>query len=205
MPIPFSARVSVGGGGGRTSKINFLGTIDEMLALGGIFVEEEYKPSIAPTSIADLGANIGIASVWFALRYPKAEITAYEANPDLIPNLRRNVEPLGVRVENKAVTHKNGPVTFFVMHRNFSSSLDQKGSSIPVTVQGISLSDIRADFLKMDIEGAEFHAAHLARAKEIVGEMHGKSEADIEKMRGELSRYACSFTKPKGTFRAILR
>jgi FkbM family methyltransferase len=45
--------------------------------------------------IVDGGANIGLASVWFALRYPRAVVYAVEPEPRNFAMLRRNTAPYG--------------------------------------------------------------------------------------------------------------
>ena len=49
-----------------------------------IFVENDYSPPIslpAKARIMDIGAPIGLATLYFAGRYPDARIDSYEANP----------------------------------------------------------------------------------------------------------------------------
>jgi FkbM family methyltransferase len=43
--------------------------------------------------IIDCGANTGYASIWFALRYPRATVYAIEPEPENFTILRRNVSP----------------------------------------------------------------------------------------------------------------
>jgi FkbM family methyltransferase len=57
-------------------------------------VERAYADAISAGKvpvILDCGANIGLASIWFALRYPRARIYAIEPEPDNFAMLRRNV------------------------------------------------------------------------------------------------------------------
>lgn len=48
-----------------------------------------------PETILDIGANIGIASIFFALRYPSAKIYAFEPIPENFELLKRNIEGYG--------------------------------------------------------------------------------------------------------------
>ena len=58
--------------------------------------ESEYwlPPQFEPRSILDLGANIGIASIDFALRYPQASILAIEPVAANFQLLQKNISRL---------------------------------------------------------------------------------------------------------------
>src|SRR5271165_3717652 len=47
----------------------------------------------------DLGANIGLATVWFLNHFSHAQVVAVEANPDNYPSLSTNLDPYGKRVQ----------------------------------------------------------------------------------------------------------
>ena len=47
-----------------------------------------------PSVIIDAGANIGLASIWFASKFPEARILAIEPEKSNYELLVRNVEPL---------------------------------------------------------------------------------------------------------------
>jgi hypothetical protein len=56
-----------------------------------IFVNEEYEFSLDtdPAVIIDAGANIGLASIYYSIKYPKAKIIAIEpelSNYELLKN-----------------------------------------------------------------------------------------------------------------------
>jgi len=58
-----------------------------------IFGQREYEspfPDINPMLIVDAGANIGIATVYYATRYPNTKIIAIEPEPDNFDMLTRN-------------------------------------------------------------------------------------------------------------------
>lgn len=83
-----------------------------------IFVEESYLrpgfPPGQPKVIFDIGANIGLASVFFKQRYPDAYVVAAEPGPDsylaLTENFARYV-PDGL-AQNVAVTDRDGTARF---------------------------------------------------------------------------------------------
>ena len=63
--------------------------------------------------ILDLGANIGMASVFFALKYPLATIYAYEPDPITSKYLTENVRGLNVHCYQEAIYTKRGTTTFY--------------------------------------------------------------------------------------------
>ena len=61
-------------------------------------------PRFEPRSILDLGANIGIASIDFALRYPQASIIAIEPVAANFQLLQKNISAFpNIRALNVAV------------------------------------------------------------------------------------------------------
>ena len=58
-----------------------------------IFEKEIYRFSsdIENPKIIDCGANIGLSAIYFNRLYPKAEITAFEAEPAIFKTLKKNV------------------------------------------------------------------------------------------------------------------
>lgn len=61
--------------------------------------------------IIDCGANIGIASIWFAKRYPKAQIVAIEPDPGNLNMCRPNVAPFAnIRLVEGAIGAEAGAV-----------------------------------------------------------------------------------------------
>src|SRR5262245_14044738 len=60
-----------------------------------VFVKREYDFEVArePRVIVDAGANIGLAAVYFASRFPRARILAIEPEDDNFTLLERNVAP----------------------------------------------------------------------------------------------------------------
>lgn len=128
-----------------------------------VWIEEAYRLPfpITPCVIVDLGANIGLASVWLAKRYGCSWIIAVEpcaANARLV---RRNMadNDLPGEVVEAAVGPIDGAV-LFEEHRH--SNLGRVGSN-GRRVPGVSMvsllqslpADSPVDLIKMDIEGSE--------------------------------------------------
>ncbi len=137
-----------------------------------IFIEEDYyfATNNPRPRIIDCGANIGIATLYFKWLYPKAEIVAFEIEPDNIKIYEKNIESnklKNVTLHKKAVGGHSGPVILYGNRRagTISTTLldeqvkkDQSYEAHCVEVDMVLLSNYiheRIDFLKMDIEGAE--------------------------------------------------
>lgn len=131
-----------------------------------IFVDNHYRVATKePHFIADLGANVGYSSIYFARNFPEALIVAVE--PDLsnyallCENTRSypNVRPINAAVwkDNRSNLGIVNPTDDRWAIRVGQVESDQ--GAVPT----ITLEDVQAlnpgrpiDLLKMDIEGAEY-------------------------------------------------
>ena len=167
-----------------------------------IFCRGEYAISVEtpPVRIIDAGANIGLASVYFANQYPDATIIAIEpelANYTLLVQNTKNypnVIPLQVALWD-TITELNlfdsglGSWAFMVGEDSAQNQL-----SVPVVHEGhltktITIEKILEDYnmneidiLKMDIEGAEKEvfessAAWIKKVKSLIIELHERYKA----------------------------
>jgi FkbM family methyltransferase len=135
----------------------FLHSVDE------IFIRQVYKficDNDTPY-ILDCGANIGLSVIYFKKLFPQAVITAFEADPAITDLLKKNTEHFEhVNVISGAVWHENGKLAFFA--EGSIGGMIAQGSTPKrnqVEVPAIRLRDFLdrpVDFLKIDIEGAEF-------------------------------------------------
>lgn len=151
----------------------------------------EYTFTEAPERILDLGAHKGIATEFFARKYPHANIHAYEPNRKLYRKLAARMKKYpNVRVFSEAIAH-DGSVEFFVSERNVSSSLFGEGRGFQMPSVSLRTAIERIGFpvaIKMDIEGAEFEslADIPGGVQEIVGELHpekaGRTNEDARSM-----------------------
>lgn len=137
-----------------------------------IFIDQEYDFVVEtpPKTIVDAGANIGLATIYFANRYPEAKIIAIEPEKSNFELLKKNVEPysnvypVNAALWNKneeinVVDHGRGKWAFMTEGKNSSESLP---GDIRHTIRAITIDRIIDDFeldkidiLKIDIEGAE--------------------------------------------------
>ena len=139
------------------------------LAFGFIelFVKEEYDVALPTTTplIVDCGANIGLAMVYFKVRYPGARVICFEPNPascELIDEHIRENNLRDVTVQRAACGAAPGEASFFINSTDsILSSFDRERAQaeVEIKVPVVRLSEsIRGpvDLLKMDVEGAEW-------------------------------------------------
>jgi FkbM family methyltransferase len=136
------------------------------LGLNEVFQDEIYKftTSNKEPLIIDCGANLGMSIIYFKKLYPDAKIIAFEADKNIFNFLEKNVRSFGlknVELINKAVWNANEDLIF--MEEGGAGGRIENGnnnSDLKMTrVQGIKLNQFlreKVDFLKIDIEGAEF-------------------------------------------------
>jgi FkbM family methyltransferase len=127
----------------------------------------------APMHIVDLGANVGITTLWFALRYPAARLLAVEMMPEnaLMLEQLKSLNNLDLVIANVAAGHRSGTVR---VRRNTEHSrhslaeiddgqardwgFNGEYSELPARRLAEIMDSAgwpRADLAKIDIEGAE--------------------------------------------------
>ncbi|MEQ1762394.1 MAG: FkbM family methyltransferase [Pyrinomonadaceae bacterium] len=140
-----------------------------------IFVDEVYRynPSGSSPVIIDCGANIGLSVVYFKELCPGAKIVAFEPDPAVFDLLKKNVlerSYTDVELVNEAVWVDNSILNFSAEGALGGKVSDDKSKSELIAVQGKRLRDVLdrdIDFLKLDIEGAEY--AVLEDCKDLLG------------------------------------
>lgn len=162
--------------------------------LRAIFGERElYLDSISPSNIVDLGANVGYASVYYALQYPEAKIVAVEMEPNNLLLLRKNgapyrtiqiVEsPIWNRPELLEVVHASEAWAFHVRRATEDSCSSIRATTIPELMESYGMESI--DILKVDIEGAETvlfadnYDLWIDRVRVICIETHGAAALEV--------------------------
>ncbi|WP_353572721.1 FkbM family methyltransferase [Candidatus Albibeggiatoa sp. nov. BB20] len=153
----------------------YLDTKDSLnLASGDIFEPDEValvKQYIKQGDVViDIGANIGYYSLLFAqLVGETGHVIAFEPDPDNFALLQKNIslnQYRNVTLVQKAVATENSQAQLFLcdenkgMHRLYDSVCCQTS----IEVETVCLDDYlptlvnRVDFIKIDIEGAEYNA-----------------------------------------------
>ena len=150
-----------------------------------VWVEEIYRfpTTIAPEVIVDLGAHIGLASLWMAKHYGSTTIIAVEANPENADLARRNLEENAVTgsVINAAIAAEAGDGYFADLTQSNVGRLSDTGRP----VKRITMEDVlrlvpagkSIDLLKIDIEGGEVDVLSapdrwIGSVKAIAAEFH---------------------------------
>jgi FkbM family methyltransferase len=174
-----------------------LNDLSELLVLEEIWRRGEYDQAASAArsaqTIVDLGANIGLASLWFRGLNPAARNVAVEPDPRTYAKLVQNVgHDTGTETVNVAITDRTCSVAFFSSAQSWGSRVATESEDSSTLVDGVTLDDLttklaleRVDILKMDIEGMEWSvlpgADCLKRTGMVIGEMHPhESGADPE-------------------------
>lgn len=133
------------------------------IALGGIY---EFATGRPDPRILDCGSNIGASILYFKSLYPSARVIGFEADPLVLPYLEGNLRANNLRdveIVRAALSSSAGQVGFLpdgLYGGRISSaeeSLDASAQEIRVpTARLYDYLDEPVDFLKMNIEGAEF-------------------------------------------------
>jgi FkbM family methyltransferase len=173
----------------------------DMLTFIEVIKEQVYKDvlSLVPRceAIVDLGANIGLASLYFASHYPACRIFAVEPNPSTYALLTSNLAPLieagRCQTLNAAVwrraTDLGAAESVKTNHYSAFKTTEVVGKSSEggPKISGLPMSRIllqsgfqKVDLLKVDIEGAEVELfqdelSWLTTVRAIAIEFHGES------------------------------
>jgi FkbM family methyltransferase len=120
----------------------------------------EFRDVVDPTVIVDAGANVGITSIFFTKRFPRAKVIAIEPEPANFVMLERNVAGLGnVVAIQAALWWKREPLAIEdpgLGDWGFQVSPAMDGTVPVITMEDLIRTEGRIDVLKLDIEGAEF-------------------------------------------------
>ncbi len=134
--------------------------------------------------IVDLGANIGLSVVFLKRLYPRARITAVEADPHIFRFLERNAAAFGitnVRLINAAAHDCEARLGFYSEGADSGHLAEDAAASCQVQAidtRALLEKEPVIDMLKMDIEGAEGRvlrhcAPALRRVRNMYIEYHG--------------------------------
>lgn len=123
----------------------------------------KFKASSSNPCIIDCGANLGMSVIYFKQLYPNATIIAFEADDYIFNFLEKNMESFGfinVELINKAVWNCDDTLSFIVEGgaggRLEKETTIGKYKKVACTSLKKYLIGKKVDFLKIDIEGAEY-------------------------------------------------
>ncbi len=171
--------------------ISFYSPTELLHGLKEIFVDEIYKQNLPSRPyIIDCGANIGLSVIYMKNLYPLATIIAFEPDERNFELLKNNIGNFGfeqVEIRREAVWIQN-TIIQFSSEGSMSSRIDSNNSGNTVPVKAIRLKDYinkTVDFLKIDIEGAEFEvmndiSGQLHFVNHLFLEYHGTFEQNAE-------------------------
>ena len=129
-----------------------------------LFIENNYKFNSDKDCpiIIDCGSNIGLSIIYFKKLFPNAKITGFEPDKSIFKILKDNLNTFGyddVELVNKAVFTNNGTISFLASGNvggRICSDKDRENTIQLNTVRLKDFLDKEVDFLKIDIEGAEY-------------------------------------------------
>lgn len=149
-------------------------------------------------TVLDIGANIGVSTVYLASLFPNAEVHAFEPEPGNCELLAANAKALPrIKVHPLALGAEDGELTLFhsdeeVNFGGFSAhalGVDAgRSQRVPVRHAGRCLAELgvaSVDVVKVDTEGAEWEILTamgeklLARTRLIMGELHGIRDFEL--------------------------
>lgn len=164
-----------------------------------VFIDKEYDFEVErqPKVIVDAGANIGLASIYFANKFPGAKIISIEPEQSNFELLKENVSSYSnIMPIHAALWHKNEEINlidpglgkwgFMTEMKNSPEHLSGNTCS---TVEAMTLDKImkdnnldKIDILKIDIEGAEREvfsdsSAWIDKVDSIIIELHERMKA----------------------------
>ncbi|MCH8824017.1 MAG: FkbM family methyltransferase [Planctomycetes bacterium] len=137
-----------------------------------VFINQEYdfREETHPKVIVDAGANIGLASIYFANKYPKAKLIAIEPEEGNFELLKKNVAPyITIIPVQAALWSHNGEIDLVDPERGNWGFMTEEGNAsenqlreVCHKVRAMTVDKIiddydldKIDILKIDIEGAE--------------------------------------------------
>jgi len=141
--------------------IYFIAPTEFLYGVKEIFIEEIYKQNLpANPIIIDCGANIGLSVIYLKEHHPDARIIAFEPDETNFNLLEKNINSFGysnISLRKEAAWIENTELQFSSTG-SMSSRIGNSGTSTK-TINAIRLKDLlteKIDFLKIDIEGAEY-------------------------------------------------
>lgn len=181
---------------GRMIDVSLRDGTSDVNSFEQIFRQGQYDLPLdfEPQYIVDGGAYIGLATVFFKMRWPNSVIKWIEPNPVSAQLLRWNTAGLsGVRGMRRAIWSHSSFINLVHMNSPWCCKTRECESSDPGAMLSMTVEDVfnsdrelgsyfpRIDLLKLDVEGAEeqiFSASDLSwlnRTRAIMVECHTRA------------------------------
>jgi FkbM family methyltransferase len=160
----------------------------DLQSIREVWIDECYRLpfELTPNRLVDLGANIGLTSLWFAHRYGCQTVIAVEPSPENARLTRLNLErnQIVAEVIEAAVGPRDGTALFQDAGESNLGRVNGSGGGKSVAM--ISMDTLlqrlppgaEIDLIKMDIEGGEGpllqddNLKWLGRVRSIIAEFH---------------------------------
>ena len=201
----------------NTSKAVELITREINIASEYNFEELDFKPGDV---VIDIGANVGMVSIYLAKVYPFLKIYSFEPiklnYSNFVQNIQKNEIPDGTIIhERKAVTGDGRSVSLMFNPLNSGGSavtdFNQKGYIMKAedqNIESITLNEIfekydikKVKLLKIDCEGAEYEilrncsTQNLKKIEHLRGEFHELSSLPTEDNCIDLIKFCKKYIK----------
>lgn len=169
----------------------FYGGPEFLHGLKEIFVDDIYDQQLPENAyIIDCGAHIGMSVIYLKSICPNARIVCFEPDQKNYELLKKNISSHQLKTidaRNEAVWNENTSLDF-IQEASMGSKIGSNHTANTVSVKAIRLKDYlneRIDFLKLDIEGAEYKvlkdiADNLQLVSKLFIEYHGKFSQNNE-------------------------
>lgn len=150
-----------------------------------------------PRFIIDIGANVGLATLYFLKEFPGCKIICVEPDPANVETLKKNLElqikKQQVKVYEAAISNNDGNMFLNSPQLKYNSKLlaDDNNDEMNLSVKVLSMNNFlkensieQTDILKIDIEGSEVElfsadVSWLSIVKEVVIETHSITAEEI--------------------------
>jgi FkbM family methyltransferase len=176
-----------------------------------VWLERAYRLPFAISNgvLVDLGANIGLTSVWLAKEYGFSRVIAVEPDSSNAALVRKNLDlnGLNAQVVQAAVGPNDGTARFQTANESNLGQVSQDGDvvkmvSMQTILERFGLSDL--DLVKMDIEGSEQAlltgpSEWLSRTRAMIAEFHPPL-IDYPRLTGLLEQRGFTYVRSNTAF-----
>ncbi len=137
----------------------------DLLTVNEVFCRHDYGAGDGARVVVDIGANVGLAALFFLTRSQESRVYGFEPDPANATRARAMLAPYGGRfvLTEKAVTATPATTLRFVPAGRYGHAAGAGEAGVEVAAVGVveALSEVldreqRVDLVKIDTEGSEF-------------------------------------------------
>jgi FkbM family methyltransferase len=173
-----------------------------------VWLDDEYgleSLERSPKTVLDVGANVGLFSLWSIRNFPRAIVHAYEPNPRIWPYLQSNLEQTDISIYRTGIGRESGRAQMVDSSesRLASTSFNPGGEIVIESLEtAIDRLGGTIDLLKLDCEGAEWDLLDesnscLRKVGEIRLEYHLGQVHSFEEFKAKVDKTGFSIVKHK--------